>query len=160
MIVHDNFLDKFDFESIANTISNKDTFAWFLLNGVVDEDEKDKFQFTHMFHNGKINSPFFSLLAPIFCKIKPKKLLRIKANLQARTSKIITHSWHTDFQEQCTTGIFYLNTCNGYTEFKKPKKKVKSKGNRFVEFDSDTEHRGTTCTDYKYRIVINFNYLK
>ena len=37
---------------------------------------------------------------------------------------------------------------------------VKSEENKYVEFDSQLEHTGTSCTDQDYRIVINFNYLK
>lgn len=162
MIVYDNYLDKFDFNGLYYSIIHKpnNNFSWYLMNGVVDDNEKDKFQFNHLFHNGiKVNSPYFNLLIPILVKIKPKKILRIKINLQPRTSKKIVHRWHTDLQEKCKTGIFYLNTCNGYTEFKKPREKVKSVANRFVEFDSNIEHRGTTCTDKKYRLVLNFNYI-
>ena len=50
-----------------------------------------------------------------------------------------------------------LNTCNGYTKFKKSGK-VKSVANRMVIFDSNLEHQGVTCTDKKRRVVINFNY--
>jgi hypothetical protein len=159
--IFDNYLDKFDFDGLYNTIANKpnNNFSWYLMNGVVDDYEKDKFQFNHIFHNGiSVNSPHFNLLIPILVKIKPKKILRIKINLQTRTVKRIVHSWHTDLQEESKTGIFYLNTCDGYTEFKKPKKKVNSIANRFVEFNSYLEHRGTTCTDKKYRLVLNFNY--
>jgi len=160
MIVYDNFLDKFDYNSLYHIFTNKNSFPWYLMNGVVDEEEKNKFQFTHLFYGLKgINSQFYNVLVPILCKIKPKKIIRIKSNLQARTAKKIIHRWHTDLQEECKTGIFYLNTCDGYTEFKKPKKKIKSLANRFVEFDSNIEHRGTTCTDKKYRLVLNFNYL-
>lgn len=162
MIVYDNYLDKFDFDGLYNTIINKpnNNFSWYLMNGVVDDYEKNKFQFNHVFHDGiQINSPHFNLLIPLLVKIKVKKILRIKINLQPRTNKKIVHRWHTDLREECKTGIFYLNTCNGYTEFKKPKKKVKSLANRFVEFNSNIEHRGTTCTDKKYRLVLNFNYI-
>lgn len=163
MIIKDDYLSKYDLDGLCNSLIYKTNnyFPWYLMNGVVDENEKDKFQFNHVFHNGqKINSPYFNLLIPILVKIKPKKILRIKINLSTKTSKKIVHAWHTDLKEKCKTGIFYLNTCNGYTELKKPKKRVKSVANRFVEFDSNIEHRGTTCTDKKYRLVLNFNYTK
>ena len=63
---------------------------------------------------------------------------------------------HTD-QEKGTTGIFYVNTCNGYTRFKN-NKIIKSKENTYIEFDSTLEHTGASCTDKKRRVVINFNY--
>ena len=60
-------------------------------------------------------------------------------------------------KEYITTAILYLNTNNGYTEFKSGDK-VKSVSNRVVVFDSNLKHRTVTCTDQKTRIVINFNY--
>ena len=55
------------------------------------------------------------------------------------------------------TSIFYLNTNNGWTQFKKGGK-VKCVENRLVTFDSNLEHAGVTCTDQKRKVVINFNY--
>jgi hypothetical protein len=55
------------------------------------------------------------------------------------------------------TGIFYINTNNGYTKFKN-KKLIKSEENKLIFFDSSKEHTGTTCTDELFRIVINFVY--
>ena len=63
---------------------------------------------------------------------------------------------HID-QPKGKTGIFYINTCNGYTKFKNGEK-IKSEKNKYVEFDSILEHTGSSCTDEKRRIVINFNY--
>jgi hypothetical protein len=59
----------------------------------------------------------------------------------------------------CTTAIFYINSNDGYTIFKKNKKIIKSKENKFIYFKSNSEHAGTTCTDQKVRVVINFNYI-
>jgi hypothetical protein len=53
--------------------------------------------------------------------------------------------------------VYYINTNNGWTEFKKGGK-VKSVENRMLIFDSSLEHMGVTCTDQKSRVVINFNY--
>ena len=56
------------------------------------------------------------------------------------------------------TAIFYVNTNNGWTEFKKGGK-VKSVANRIVIFDSQLYHQGYTCTDQKRRVVMNFNWI-
>jgi len=50
-----------------------------------------------------------------------------------------------------------LNTCNGWTKFKKGGK-VDCVANRVVIFNSNLEHAGITCTDQKRKVVINFNY--
>ena len=64
---------------------------------------------------------------------------------------------HID-QIKGTTGILYINTCNGYTKFENGKK-VKSVENTYVEFDSTLKHTGTTCTDTDRRLVLNINYI-
>jgi len=38
--------------------------------------------------------------------------------------------------------------------------KVESVANRLVEFDSNLEHTGSSCTDENIRVVINLNYFK
>jgi len=97
-------------------------------------------------------------------KIDPIKLWRIKANLLTRTSNIIENEFHQDagkhekLSKQWTTAIFYMNTNNGYTEFEDGTK-VESVANRIVIFPTNTKHRGTSCTDERTRVVINFNYL-
>ena len=83
---------------------------------------------------------------------------RIKANLTTRTPNIQEHGMHTDdVQPNGTTGIFYLNTCDAYTKFKNGVK-VKNEKNKYVEFDSSLKHAGTSCTNKKRKVVINFNY--
>ena len=57
-----------------------------------------------------------------------------------------------------TTSILYMNTNNGYTEFQNGAI-VESIENRMVVFPAEMKHRGTSCTDEKIRVVINFNYL-
>ena len=42
--------------------------------------------------------------------------------------------------------------------FKEDGTKVESIGNRLVTFDSHIKHSGTSCTDQKYRLVLNMNY--
>ena len=60
-------------------------------------------------------------------------------------------------QKQWTTSIFYVNTNNGYTKFEDGTK-VESVANRMVTFSTNMKHLGTSCTNEKRRIVINFNY--
>ena len=61
--------------------------------------------------------------------------------------------------KQWTTSIFYVNSNNGYTVFEDGTK-VESVANRFVSFPANMKHKGTSCTDEKIRVVINFNYFK
>ena len=61
--------------------------------------------------------------------------------------------------KQWTTSIFYINTNNGYTKFENGEK-VESVANRMVTFSTNLKHTGTSCTDERTRVVINFNYFK
>ena len=92
----------------------------------------------------------------VLSKIKYNKLTAVKANLLTKTKNIIEHGFHID-QNIGTTGILYLDNSNGYTKFENGKK-IKSEENKYVEFDSTLKHTGSSCTDEKRRIVINFNY--
>jgi len=78
-------------------------------------------------------------------------------------NKVVPLKLHTDFKEEvkgATTSVYYINDNNGYTVFPKLKKQIKSKANRLVSFPVNTEHTGTTHTNKKIRLVINFNYFK
>ena len=52
-----------------------------------------------------------------------------------------------------------MNTNNGYTKFENGTK-VESVANRMLTFSANMKHTGTSCTDEKRRIVINFNYYR
>tara|TARA_R100001015_G_C4630878_1_gene192910 strand:+ start:2218 stop:2721 length:504 start_codon:yes stop_codon:yes gene_type:complete len=166
MQVYKNFLEKNDFQDLIAFFKSNQV-PWYF-NHVVDKEHLDvnatqNFQFTHIMYNDhRVRSDFFDLLTPIFIKINPLSIIRVKANLVTKTSKIVEHGMHVDYvnpNTKITTGIFYLNTNNGYTKFQNGKK-VKSVANQFVEFDSALKHTGTTCTDEERRMVINFNYIK
>ena len=49
-----------------------------------------------------------------------------------------------------------MNDNNGYTVIKG--KKIESKKNRMLLFNSDINHCGTNSTNCRNRMVINFNY--
>jgi hypothetical protein len=65
---------------------------------------------------------------------------------------------HRDYDhENLTTAIYYVNSNNGYTKFKSGEE-IKSLENRLIVFKCNLLHSGTTCTDEKRRVVINFNF--
>ena len=87
-----------------------------------------------------------------------------------KTPDIVVNDYHSDLWNpslekntdekkiaQWTTGIYYVNTNDGYTELKDGTI-IESVGNRLVTFPSNMLHRGTSCTDEPMRAVINFNY--
>ena len=167
MKIEDNFLDQKEFDKLQ-TLMMGEEFSWYYCQSVTSyEGDKDRFQFTHMFYDNKIpTSPFAEQLNTILEIIKSVSLWRIKANLLTRTPKIIENQFHIDMNDmseektkQWTTSIFYMNTNNGYTKFEDGTK-VESVANRMVSFPTNMKHTGTSCTDEKTRVVINFNYFK
>ena len=56
-----------------------------------------------------------------------------------------------------TTSILYINSNNGYTKFETGAS-FESIGNRLVTFPANLKHTGSSCSDEKVKIVINFNY--
>ena len=164
MEIIDDFLEQKDFDELHNIIMGNQ-FIW-CYNNIIDySDDEDKHMFTHMFYSVPApRSRYFENLNPIFEILNPVSLWRIKTNLLTRTSNIVENSFHVDNLDiseeklnQWTTSIFYINTNNGYTKFEDGTK-VESVANRMVSFPSNMKHTGTSCTDEKIRVVINFNY--
>ena len=161
MKIYKNFLNKKDFKNIKDFLSDQ-YFYWFYEN-VTTQGSGSKygqFCFSFILKGGVMNTTqeYMIKFEPLFKKIKHKKITRLKANCLTRDSKITEHSMHID-QPKGTTGILYINTCNGYTKFENGKK-IKSIQNQYVEFDSQIKHTGTSCTNAEKRLVINFNYIK
>jgi len=156
MKIINNVLTKEEFLKTKDTFTSV-FFPWFITKGVLVG--QDNYQFTHNFYqNFLIRSDQFVLLEPILKILNPSAIIKIKANLQPRTEKIIEHGMHTDVKiKNSKTAVYYVNTNNGYTKFKNGKK-INSQENTLVIFNSNIEHTGTTCTDKDYRIVLNLNY--
>ena len=171
MKIEDNCLSLDNFKKITDLILGDKFFQipWYY-NPIVDypdeTDDPDKFQFVHIFYDNSplYVSPFMKQLNPILDIIQPVSVYRIKANLLTKTSNIIENEFHIDINgmldekiKQWTTSIFYANTNDGSTEFEDGTK-VESVANRMVTFPANLKHRGTSCTDEKRRVAINFNY--
>ena len=83
----------------------------------------------------------------------------LQALLQPRADRIIEYALHNDVSpHKGYTGVFYLNTCNGYTVFEDGRK-VESVDNRLLKFDGNLKHAGSSVTDAQRRIVINLNWV-
>ena len=166
MKIEDNFLEQKKFNELQ-TLMMGTKLDWHYNDSIDSKNDKNKFQFFHYFYLVAAPcSPHFNDIKPIFDKIKPISLARVKANLLTRTSNIVENEFHVDMdfmskkqQNQWTTSIFYINTNNGYTKFEDGTK-VESVANRMITFPADMKHTGASCTDEKIRVVINFNYFK
>ena len=157
--VVDDFLDYKDFKSLRDLLFGYD-FAWHL-NGVISPEYESgcKFadkQFTHGFYKHEEVSKYFSYVKPLFNKLKLDTLIRCKANLNPYYKRVVEGGYHIDC-EYGWTAVYYVNTNNGYTKFKRGKK-ITSKENRCVIFPSMVEHTGTTTSNEPFRCVINTNF--
>ena len=158
MKVIDNFLPSYQFKILERMMRSTE-FPWYYNDGILKTHEPHQYQFTHLFYykgDKNFSSEFLPLLDSGINKLGLTRLWRIKANLNPRTLFHRKAGYHIDF-EDIMKAVYYVNTTNGWTEFKKVCR-VKSVANRVVIFDSNLEHSGVTCTDEKRRMVINFNY--
>ena len=152
----DNFLNREFFNQLQSLILGE-YFSWFYNDDKVYKND-NKFQFTHtVIRDYKPTSTFIEYINPVLNKLNAKETLQVKLNLQTKASKIFNHTFHNDF-DNVTTAIFYINTNNGKTIFKNGEE-VNSIENRMVIFDSNLQHTGTSHTDTKRRVLINFNYI-
>ena len=138
-----------------------------------DVPKDDNFMFTHKFLEYQDDIPVISpyyvkyinlTLLPIRNALgfsEHLEILRIKANMYTNQGKVISMAPHTDFPAITTpydTLIFHVNENNGCTVIGDTI--IPSKANQLIAFDGTCEHYGTTQTDEKVRIVVNYNIKK
>ena len=168
--IFDNFLEKKDFNNLKQfMLSGESDFQWYFSpDKVTDGDGMP--QFCHVFYeNCNVNTDKFQYIEPLVKKIDPLAIVRIKSNITMKTSAMLTSPLHHDSNpntfdnrdnitlDNQRTGVFYLNTNNGYTYFESGER-VDSVENRLLVFPSSKRHAGTTNTDVDYRCVINLNW--
>tara|TARA_B100000586_G_C20111181_1_gene430028 strand:+ start:368 stop:916 length:549 start_codon:yes stop_codon:yes gene_type:complete len=178
IVVEDDYLDKEQFDGLQTFILSGEC-GWFWNEDIDYKGAgKDTFQFTHTFYRNNCPcSDHYDKLWAVIEKLNGDNplrgfsggimLSRIKANLLTRTPKIVQNDYHCDLDpslpdkklKQLTTSIFYINTNNGFTEFEDGKI-VESVANRILSFPTNLQHRGSSCTDEKRRVLINFNYFQ
>ena len=167
MEVKDNFLDDAHLIQLDELIDNP-YFAWYLQKTQVDFaaptsliGTNDGYWFSHrIYAEYEPTSPSYNPMIEIFKNyLKYISLCRITVNLLFKQETPSISAFHTDFNEKkLTTAIFYLNTNNGYTEFKDGNR-IDCIRNRLVMFPAIIPHRAIGQTDVKQRIVLNFNFI-
>ena len=156
-----NFLPKKDFLPIKKFLFSN-AIPWYYNEVLHEKDRKNQkllHQFTHMFYeNNKPVSHQIPIIQPLIDCLNPLSILRIKANLNEQTDEIIETGYHTDYEDsRLKSAVYFLNTCDGYC--KVMNKKIYSVENKIVIFNSNVLHTGSTTTNEKRRILINFIYI-
>ena len=179
LTIIDDFLEPADFEytrdyfmgrEIPSAVPGEAPYSeqmirWDWVGSVVDTDELgldddlDDYQLVNMVWDTTGPTAAAGYVASTLSHplVNVASVVKIKANLNPRTKNVLVHGFHTDVPFDCMTAILYINTNNGYTIFDNGYK-VESVENRFLMFPSQLKHSGSTCTNAKRRVVINFNY--
>lgn len=157
-----NFLNPDIFKKLKKDILDK-TFIWHYNEDSVVKGDGFQ-QFNHVFYGvDYAPTPYsFNIIKPFVDKLDPFCILRIKINLQMKTSKNMEAGYHIDYNglensNESKTAIFYINTNNGYTKFENGLK-IESTENTLVIFPTKVRHTGATCTDENRRLVLNCVY--
>ena len=157
MNIYKNFISKKD-SNLINKYFLSNSFPWYYIPNQCDYNKEDTPFLSHnFFKDEQVSSSGMFLIESIIKKLKIKKLLNVRANLCLKGDTKC--SWHVDkFTDNLKhkTAIYYVNTNNGYTEFKN--KKIKCEQNKIIIFNADKKHRSVGQTDTNTRMVINFNY--
>ena len=182
----DNLLDPQDYQDINSmllpTIGQPTSFPWYWVGGkTVDKEggesgDYSNFQFVHILQQTipeVSKSAHFPIVLPILHKMNDVlALVRIKVNLETNKGVQLESGFHWDYHSTFESeqkkempyptmhvAIFYVNTNNGYTDFKNKDLTVgSSKENTALLFDGKEEHRSISQTDKLWRLNINIDY--
>ena len=169
MYVKENFVEKNLFQNLKDTLFSSN-ISWYYSPAMVTDSSFNKttandsgFWYHNFYFRGEVLSPFYdTLIEPILDPLKISELYNVRANCMYNPigSNRVISDWHVDLKDQnATTGILYMNTCNGMTEIKEDKVVgQESVENTFISFNSMLQHRAIGQTNSLRRIVINFNY--
>lgn len=181
LTIIDNFLNEEEYFSIKNLLYDKN-FSWRrsrILGGLEMGSKGEKIktnidpllniQFVHSFYieadcphrSPGIVSKSFKGLFPIFKKINPFHLIRVKANCTLNHGKIIEGFYHVDaglFGGLGMTAILYFTNSNGPTKFENGYV-VESVENRIAIFPNEWYHTGIRGDNSAERIVLNINWI-
>lgn len=147
------------------------------------EPMDDNFMFAHTFYHVMedgftIISPYMQeFIEPTLWVIKNtlgySETVKIKAGMYTNQGIVNKTGVHTDFPEHSkkgmgvyTTMVYHVNDNNGSTVVENDSTgglmyygTVPQKANQMVVFDGSKEHYGTTHTNSKVRLVLNYNFL-
>lgn len=161
--IKDNFLDEVAFRKIEEgIIGGRGVFPWYYspIVGAISHKNIYFSYFLHTFYeNNMATSSKIKLIEPLINKLKIKRIIRAKVNLFYPTADVIKFDEHRDTTFESEAAILYINTCNGGTVIDGDTF-IKSKRNRLLKFKGSVVHQSTSCSDAKFRILININYVR
>ena len=169
MEIVDDFLEEDVFLELQRTIISKNFPVFFQDSMDINYNTElsayagdiKSLNFTHMLYDeydGVVSRFYEWIVEKLFSRYNMKEIIRAKVNCYPRTSRIVSHHFHSDYSHPHKGAILSLNTCNGLTKFKRGPG-VKSIANRVLFFDPSVVHASTSCTDQKCRWNIICNYL-
>ena len=160
MKVIDNFLKPKDFKTISDEILGP-SFSWTYWHRVSDSNDKTdncNSKFTHIaFVDIQLTSAVQVLARFIEDeRLDCKAMKRIIINSYPWTPTVYEHGVHEDYMFPHKGALLNLTTCDGYTVVEG--EKIPSVANRVILFDPSKPHYGTTTSNAKRRVIVNFNH--
>ena len=156
--IEDNFLDKDTFMFIEDQLMGTQ-FPWYFQPGVVEEGDDGLWTYLahQFFAENRQQSNYMQVLQPFIDMLKPRALIRVKANCYPRSETSHQHNFHIDGDYTHNLALLSINTCNGFTVLEDGTK-IESKRNRLLLIDGSTKHASTTCTDAQIRVNVGVNF--
>ena len=161
----ENFLPKYSFNRLKSLVESVDFpyyYHDFTVRPLIEKRRSNDFMFVHsLVRNKEACSNFVdAVLFPIIDQLEVsfEQVIRSKINLTPRSPEHHLTDFHVDQDIVHTVALFYITTCNGYTELKNGTK-IDCRANRMLLFDGSFKHRAVSHTnpENKIRITINTN---
>jgi len=161
MKVIDNFLEDNIFKDIQTKLLSG-SISWAYNFQVNDNtDPKDwlwNTKFCHLAFENVQLTPVFEILMPFMSdpRLSAHAIKRLLLNSYPYTPEVYEHTNHIDYPFPHHGALLNLTTCDGYTFVEG--KKIESVENRVILFDPSKPHCGTTTSNARRRVIVNFNY--
>jgi len=183
--VHDNVLNKKDFEKVKHVVESAE-FPWYIrYNRHVtdstyykDEDTYQNnplFSFTHLCSGwDNIKTDYYDMTNELAEKCKIKATLnnyvteRLRWRMHIRSETNVRSKPHLDMQnfehkDKLKVGIFYLHDSDSptyiYNDEKRVIAEIESKSNRLLVMRGNILHGGGKPKTHNFRIVLNINWV-
>ena len=123
-----------------------------------DDDNSGGYFVYHIFGSNRPYCPSFDNILDMFkgSVDDVNAIIRVRFIMYPRTSKIVEHQPHSDFEFEHKGALIYMNNNNGFTragDIISP-----SVENTVFRHDPSKLHNSSTCTDAPFRGVLSLNY--